>query len=71
MSNRDMSAAPAGRSPRLFPLWMFWLAWYVARRTPALACSSGFLSDPKWRELYDAGFSPEQAFKLHPSSWEA
>jgi hypothetical protein len=71
MSSRDLTAAPAGRNPRLFPLWMFWLAWHVARRAPALACSSGFLTDPAWRQCYDAGMSPEHAFKLHPSSWEA
>lgn len=71
MSSRDPSSAPAGRSPRLFALWMFWLAWYVARRAPAVACSHAFLTDPAWRELYDAGLSPDQAFKIHPSTWEA
>jgi hypothetical protein len=71
MSSRELTAAPAGRTPRLFPLWMFWFAWHVARKSPSLACSNGFLGNPAWREAYDAGMSPEQAFRLRPAQREA
>jgi hypothetical protein len=71
MSIRTTATAGGGRNPRRFGCWLVWLAWLVARRAPALACSLGFLSDPAWRQAYDAGLTPEQAFAIHPSRWEA
>jgi len=62
MSGRTLSAAGAGRNPRRFGLWLCLLGWHVFRVARARAFDPSFMDPDNWREAYEAGLSPAQAY---------
>jgi hypothetical protein len=70
MSSRTISSAGGGRNPRCLGLWMCLLGWHVFRVSPQAAFDPSFMDPNNWREAYEAGMTPAQAYATHRTIWE-